>query len=111
MKIEDDKGEKLMPVQVQKEMLHEGKPGISTMTFSLVSYDAMDHITKELTGRDKPSSFASMIHEAKKPYILFRSDLFPGDVEVPYEQLISEYEGVDFESVYLEINTKWSPIK
>ncbi len=100
-----------MPVQFQKEMLREGKPGISTMTFSLINYDDMDDAIKELNENQKSLSFASMMRTATKPYIVFWSDLYPGDVQVTFEQIMKEYEGVDFETVHLRISTKWLPIK
>ena len=100
-----------MPVQFQKEMINEGKLGVSTMTFSLVSYENQSDLSKQALGNEKPLSFASMVREAKKPYILFWSDLYPGDVQVTFEQIMREYDGVDFETVYLHIETKWLPIK
>jgi hypothetical protein len=100
-----------MPIQLQKEMIHEGKSGISTMTFTLVSYENQSEMSKQVMGNDKPLAFASMMRKAKKPYILFWSDLYPGDVQVTFEQIMREYEGVDFETVYLDIETKWLPIK
>ena len=100
-----------MPVQFQKEMMHEGKSGISTMTFSLVRYEDRDEATKKLTGQDKPPSFASMMRDAKKSYIIFRSDLYSGDVQVTFEEITSEYAEIDYEGVYLLISTKWLPNK
>lgn len=102
-----------MPVIFQKEMIRDGKPGISTMTFSLISFDAMNDMTKRVLSESKQEakSFASIMHKATKPYILFRSDLYPSDVQATFEQIMNEYEGVDFEAVYLDIDTRWQPAK
>ncbi|MEZ4668421.1 MAG: hypothetical protein R3E39_10940 [Anaerolineae bacterium] len=99
-----------MPVIFQKEMMNDGKVGISTMTFSLVRYEDRSEIIKQAFGPANLPSFASTMRKATKPHILFRSDLYPGDVQVTFEQIMNEYEGFDFETVYLNINTKWLPV-
>ncbi|MEP6985474.1 MAG: hypothetical protein ABI970_07745 [Chloroflexota bacterium] len=100
-----------MPVQFQKEMINEGKHGISTMTFMLISYENQSDMSKRAMGNEKPLAFASMMRTATKPYIVFWNDLYPGNVQVAFEQIMNEYKGTDFETVYLHIETKWLPIK
>src|SRR5690348_8444948 len=98
-----------MPVQFQEKMIHDGKTGNSTLTFSLIRYEDRNELSKKALGDKKPLSFANQMRCATKPFIVWHSDLYPGEVQVTFEQIMKAYEGVDFETVFLNIQTQFRP--
>jgi hypothetical protein len=98
-----------MPVQFQEKMIRDGKAGTSTLTFSLIRYEDMDDMDKDVFRDKKPLSFANQMRCASKPFLVWRSDLYPGEVHVTFEEIMAEYQGADFENMFLSIDTRFLP--
>lgn len=100
-----------MAIQFQEAAVIDGREGIATMTFALLTDEYNDpllgNIFKEQVNGEGPVSFAEAMRNSDKPYIAFESDNFPRRVEVPFERFIEEYKDLDFEKAFLLISTKF----
>jgi hypothetical protein len=94
-----------MPLQLQEEMTYEGKLGVSTMTFELISYG--DHLPQN----SNPKIFSEMMRQSKEAFLTFHSDLFPREVQVTFQEILDENKEFDPERSVLRISTKFLPNK
>jgi hypothetical protein len=90
-----------MPLQIQEEMVREGVAGVSTMTFELIPYE------KSLSPHSQ--IFAETMRRSNKDTLTFRSDSFPREVEVRFQDILDANAGCDPESCVLRISTKFLP--
>jgi hypothetical protein len=96
-----------MAILFREEINYQGMTGITIMTFRLIAYENLDQGMFEKHGGKRPVSLAEAMRASDKAYVWFPNP-YSGTVNrVTFEELMREYEGMDFENAFLQISTRF----
>jgi hypothetical protein len=99
--------ERKMAIQFREEINYQGLSGITIMTFKVIAYENLQQDDCKRHGGKPPVSLADEMRYSDKNYIWFPNP-YSGTVNrVTFEELLREYEGMDFENAFLQISTRF----
>jgi hypothetical protein len=96
-----------MAIQFREEINYQGLSGITVMTFRVIAYENLQQDDCKRHGGKPPVSLADEMRYSDKNYVWFPNP-YSGTVNrVTFEELMREYEGMDFENAFLQISTRF----